>query len=260
MADAAARASFGADGCLHTELAARHPRCGARPHPRAGTGHPSMSVRMRLSSALRSLAAALLTLLTAMLVPIGILAVAPRTPALASQLPCQVPETDRHHIFLVNLDGDKTKERIDVFNVDAAGAPLTGLMVCDRVSGQWVRGQLKYIFTSPGARESGLRDAWAGDLNRDGRIEVAARDSITPSAGEVLEVLRQSNHNARTFKRLQSIAGDRVALQTHANSPATVTVSIKANHAADGRQHSERWTWFKHTGRWKCTRDCGGRP
>lgn len=209
----------------------------------------------------RQPAAAVLTVLTATLLATGFLTVVPRASVVAAAaLPCQVPETDRHHLFSVNLDGDSAKERIDVFNADAASTPLTGLMVCDRVSGKWVRGQLKYIFTSPGARDSGLRGAWAGDLNHDGRIEVAARESITPSAGEVLQVLRQSRHNARTFKPLQSITGDVVTLQTHAGSPATVTVLIKAGHAADGRQHSERWTWSKSAGRWKCTRDCLGRP
>ena len=177
----------------------------------------------------------------------------------AAGAPCQVPETDRHHIFNVKLDRDRGRERIDVFNSDASGAAMTGFMVCDRVGGRLVRGQLKYTFTSPGSRDSGLREAWVGDLNRDKRFEIAIRDFITPSAGELLTILRQTSRYARTFARLQVIAGDRVALHPSARGRATVSVFLKATHTRDGREHTERWTWSAQRGRWACSSQCGFR-
>ena len=177
----------------------------------------------------------------------------------AAGAPCQVPETDRHHIFNVNLDRDRVRERIDVFNSDASGAAMTGFMVCDRVGGRLVRGQLKYTFTSPGSRDSGLRQAWVGDLNRDKRFEIAIRDFITPSAGELLTILRQTSRYARTFARLQVIAGDRVALHPSAHGRASVSVFLKATHTRDGREHTERWTWSAQRGRWACSSQCGFR-
>lgn len=177
----------------------------------------------------------------------------------AAGMPCQVPETDRHHIFNVNLDGDPNRERIDVFNFDGGGGAMTGFMVCDRVGGRLVRGQLEYTFTSPGARDSGLRQAWVGDFSRDGRYEIAIRDFITPSAGEQLTILRQKSRSARTFAHLQVIAGDRVALHPSARGRATISVFLKATHTSDGREHTERWTWSAQRGRWACSSQCGFR-
>ena len=181
----------------------------------------------------------------------------PKSAAAGAQ--CQVPETDRHHIFNVNLDRDHGRERIDVFNSDASGAPMTGFMVCDRVNGTLVRGQLKYTFTSPGPRDSGLRQAWVGDLNRDGRFEIAMRDIITPSAGELLTIMRQSSRRARTFARLQTIPGDTVVLHPSTHGRATLSVFLKATHTTDGRAHTERWTWSARRGEWACSSQCGFR-
>ena len=177
----------------------------------------------------------------------------------AAGLPCQVPETNRHHIFNVNLDRDRSRERIDVFNSDASGAAMTGFMVCDRVGGRLVRAQLKYTFTSPGSRESGLREAWVGDFNRDRRFEIVMRDVITPSAGELLTIMRQTTRNALTFDRLQTIPGDRVELHPSARGRATVSVFLKATHTRDGHAHTERWTWSSRRGRWACSSQCGFR-
>ena len=174
-------------------------------------------------------------------------------------VPCQVPRTNRHHIFDVNLDRDRDRERIDVFNSTSGTTPRTGFMVCDRQAGRLVRGQLKYTFTSPGAPDSGLRQAWVGDLNRDGRYEIAIRDFITPSAGELLTILRQTARHGRTFGVLQRIAGDTVALRPSARGRATVTVLLKATHTSDGHTHTERWTWSAHAQRWVCSSQCGFR-
>ena len=189
----------------------------------------------------------------------GNLGVAASLRLLAAPMPCQVPETDRHHIFNVDLDRDRQLERIDVFNFDGGGSPMTGFMVCDRVGGRLVRGQLKYTFTSPGARDSGLRQAWVGDFNRDGRYEIVIRDFITPSAGELLTILRQRSRVARTFVLLQRIPGDRVALHPSAHGRATISVFLKATHTRDGRTHTERWTWSTQRGRWACSSQCGFR-
>jgi len=196
---------------------------------------------------------------TVALVPAALPAGAGGVTARTAALPCQVPETDRHHVFRVNLDGDRARERIDVFNFDAAVTPATGVMVCDSAHGRWARVQLTYVFTSPGARTSGLVHAWAGDLNRDGRVEVAARNFITPSAGESLVVLRQRARHSRIFRRLQVIAADQVVLHPQPHSAATVTGVIKANHARDNRRHVERLAWSARSDQWRCIRDCGGR-
>jgi hypothetical protein len=177
----------------------------------------------------------------------------------AAALPCQVPETNRHHIFNVKLDRDRDLERIDVFNFDAAPTPVTGFMVCDRRGGRLVRDQLKYVFTSPGSRLSGLREAWVGDLNRDGRFEIAIRDFITPSAGEQLTIMRQIARYARRFAHLQTIAGDRVALHPSPRGRATISVFLKATHTRDGHEHTERWTWSPRRDLWVCSLQCGFR-
>ncbi len=184
---------------------------------------------------------------------------ASRVDAQAAGTPCQVPETNRHHVFSIKLDRDRAREVIDVFNFDGGGSAMTGFMVCDRVGGQLVRGQLKYVFTSPGSRESGLRQAWVGDFNRDGRFEIVIRDLITPSAGEQLTILRQKARYARVFVNLQVIAGDRVELHPSAHGRATISVFLKATHTRDSRAHTERWVWSKQQDRWVCNSQCGFR-
>ena len=173
--------------------------------------------------------------------------------------PCQVPDTNRHHIFNVNLDRDRARERVDVFNSTRGPTPKTGFVVCDRKHGRLVRGQLKYTFTSPARRRAVCARAWVDDLNRDGRYEIAIRDVITPSAGELLTILRQSARYARTFASLQTIAGDRVELHPHTQRSATVTVFLKATHTSDGHEHTERWTWSTRAQQWVCSSQCGFR-
>ena len=177
-------------------------------------------------------------------------------------LPCQVPETDRHHITMINLDGAGAKELVDVFNFDAAATPATELMVCKTVDGALVRASIKAIWgPSPGNRQSGLRDAWVGDLDRtDGRVEAAASNYVSPSAGEELVILRQSARHSLTFSRLQTISADTVTMTRPAGKAAYVTAFVKANHSPDQKSHSERWTYSAARGRWVCTTDCFGRP
>lgn len=191
----------------------------------------------------------------------AVIAAVATAPVGAAALPCQVPETDRHKITKINLDGDRAKELVDVFNFDGAESPVTELMVCNSVKGEFVRATLKPIWgPSPGSRESGLRAAWAGDLDRvDGRVEVAARNFISPSAGEELVILRQSRTRPLRFARLQTIAADTVTMARPRGRAGYVTASLKANHSADGKVHTEIWTYRRAGGRWACARDCGGR-
>jgi hypothetical protein len=178
----------------------------------------------------------------------------------AAPMPCLLTEATRIDTTSVHLDRDKAKERIDVYNLDAAGAPVTQFQVCDRNrSGEFVRVQLVTVLQSPGSRESGLRDAWVGDLDRDDRIEIAVRDFLTPSAGEVLSIYRQKARYARTFARVQRIPGDQATLSRPPRVAAVITVLLQANHARDGKAHKERWTYSPDSQRWACTRDCGGR-
>lgn len=173
--------------------------------------------------------------------------------------PCLLTEATRIQTFRINLDGDRALERIDVFNFDAAATPTTMFQVCDLRRGSYFRGQRTVVNESPGNRQSGLRQAWVGDLNRDQQVEIAVRDYLTASAGEVLSIYRQTARHARTFRVLQRIPGDRATLTRHSGSAATITVQLKANHARDGQAHSERWTFAKALGKWACTADCGGR-
>jgi hypothetical protein len=176
----------------------------------------------------------------------------------AAARPCVAPESDRQHPFRIDLDGDRRKELILVYNFDAAAAPVSMFMVCKRVHGDWVTVQRQTILQSPGARSSGLVDAWAGDLNKDRRVEIAARDFLTPSAGEVLSIYRQTRIHLLRFAKLQTIGGDQVTLHPHAGAAATVSVLLRANHSVDGRRHLQTWRWSSTAGRWTCRSDCRG--
>ncbi len=191
-----------------------------------------------------------------------VIAIAAPASARAAALPCQVPETNRHKLTWINLDGDRAKELVDVFNFDGAATPVTELMVCNSVKGELVRASLQPIWgPSPGSRDSGLRGAWVGDLDRaDGRVEVAARNAVTPSAGEELVIVRQSSKRPLTFARVQTIAADTVTMTRPAGAAAYVTALVKATHASDGKSHSERWTYNPARRRWACSKDCLGRP
>lgn len=179
--------------------------------------------------------------------------------ASAAAMPCLLTEATRINTFLVNLDADRAKERIDVYNFDAAGSPVTMFQVCDRRAGQFWLGQRRVVTESPGGPTSGLRAAWVGDLDRRGRVEIAIRDSITPSAGEVMSIFRQRTRTARTFAPVQTIAGDRVTLTRRAGAPAIITVFLRPNRSRDGQAHTERWTFRRASGTWACKIDCGGR-
>ena len=51
-------------------------------------------------------------------------------------VPCQVPRTNRHHIFDVNLDRDRDRERIDVFNSTSGHHPANRVHGVRPPSGQ----------------------------------------------------------------------------------------------------------------------------
>lgn len=189
---------------------------------------------------------------------------APIAPAAAftSPDPIAPPETNRHHRFVINLDGDRKREVIWVYNLDQTGTgPVTGYSVWNYVRPLWERTDIGTIYgPGPGAATSGLRQAWAGDFNRDGRKEIASRDSITPSAGEVLAILRQRRDRPLKFTLLQRITGDEVVLQRPPGERAVVRSRIKSNHSVDGAEHVEIWRWSARAKRWACREDCEGRP
>lgn len=172
---------------------------------------------------------------------------------------CLLTEATRIHTFKLNLDGDRAKERIDIYNFDAAATPVTLFQTCDPQGAIDRLVQRTTVTVSPGNRESGLRDAWVGDLNRDTRVEVAARDAISASAGEVLSLYRQTTRHGLRFGLLQRVTGDVVTLTRHPGASATITARLKANHARDNKAHTEHWSYSRTRGKWRCTRDCGGR-
>jgi hypothetical protein len=91
---------------------------------------------------------------------------------------------------------------------------------------------------------------------RDGRVEIAVRDFLTPAAGESLSIFRQKSDDALKFKPLQSIGGDRVTVQEKSGKPDTIERLIKSNHSTDGRTHHEVWKWKDKRDRWVCKVDC----
>ena len=179
-------------------------------------------------------------------------------PAAAVVLPVpMVVEASRVQSFTPDLNGDGVRETILVYNEDqGTGAPTTYATVFRRVAGGWARaGTVKLFGPSPGGPTSGLVRAWAGDLNGDGRVEVMARNAITPSAGETMAIARQRGPRSLALAPLQSIPAD-VMGRTGPPGRSVVTALIKPNHSADGARHLERWTWSAARGRWACATDC----
>ena len=163
----------------------------------------------------------------------------------------------RVHTFGLNLDRDKALERIQVYNVNkgAMSSPTTYFSVADRRNNRWVNVQLVQVSQSPGSSESGLAQAWVRDLNRDGRAEIAVRDFVTPSVGEVLSIYRQRTARSLQFSKLQTIVGDQITI-AGGKAPVGWKVLIKANHGPDGLTHHEVWRWKPGPKRWLCTTDC----
>jgi hypothetical protein len=167
------------------------------------------------------------------------------------------PAMYRAHTFKLNLDRDPARERVQVYDlhVGPLSTPVTYFRVSDRRKGAWVSVQLKLVFQSPGSSESGLVQAWLRDLNSDKRVEIAVRDYATPSVGEALTIYRQKKARSLRFLQLQRIVGDKIVMTSH-KPPVEWKVSIKANHAPDGRDHYELWQWDSAGNRWRCTADC----
>lgn len=176
--------------------------------------------------------------------------------ALAAGKPAPPPGSNRIESFRPNLDPDRDKERVFVYNRADQDQPVSYFEVWDRGRNGWKRGQRRLVTLSPGSPESGLAKAWVGDLNRDGRMEIAVRDRITPSAGEALSIFRQKSEGSRKFRPLQGVGGDRVGVKTRKRKPAYLKVTLMSNHSPDGREHHEIWKWSSRSGQWRCRTDC----
>jgi hypothetical protein len=192
-------------------------------------------------------------------VELAVVAVAVPAAVASSKASSPGPPADatRVETFKPNLDGDKGKERVYVYRRVVSGLSTSYFDVWDkRGAHNWKKAQRKKVATSPGSPESGLVAAWVGDLNRDGRVEIAVRDFLTPSAGESLSIFRQKQEDSLAFKHLQSIGGDRVTVQEESGKPDTIERLIKSNHSTDGRTHHEVWKWKDKRDRWVCKVDC----
>jgi hypothetical protein len=166
---------------------------------------------------------------------------------------------DRVTYHARDLDRDRLKERVLVYNLptgDPIKVATTWFDVWNRRAGAWRLAQRMRILVSPGASNSGLRKAWVGDLNRDGKVELVTRNAISPSFGQLLPVLRQAGPNSLRFKRLQVLGGDAVGVWRSPGRPAILTVYRRENHSSDNMEHSERWKWSARRGRWTCRVDC----
>jgi hypothetical protein len=161
------------------------------------------------------------------------------------------------HSFNLNLDRDRALERAQIYDLHQGvmSTPTTYFRVSDRRKGTLVSLQPVQVFLSPGSSESGLVQAWARDLNRDGRAEIAVRDYATPSVGETLTLFRQKKAHSLSFSKLQTVVGDQIVIAKR-KAPVTWKVLIKANHAPNGRDHHERWRWSSAEKKWLCKADC----
>jgi hypothetical protein len=181
--------------------------------------------------------------------------------AAPAALPAQGPHApagaDRVEQFKPNLDGDRRAERVFVYNLVTEGFPATYFEVWDHRGGTWERGQVTLVTQIPSFDlSSGLRKAWVGDLNRDGRVEIAVRDYVTPSVGETLSIYRQQAEGSRSFKFLQGVPGDQVSVRTRKGKTAILAVFLKSNHSPDNLEHHEIWEWSNQADRWRCDSDC----
>lgn len=176
--------------------------------------------------------------------------------ALTQARPSAPAGANRVRDFRLNINGNGVSEHILVFNLDQSGQqPTTWLSVWkQRRDGRWERPQYSRVFgPSPGSSESGLMSVYAGDLNKDGRYEVAVLDFITPSVGEELTIFRQTRFRGLRFRPLQTIVGDKIArVPSGPGQASQFAVTIKTNHSPDGRLHLERWAWSRTSQRWTC--------
>ncbi len=189
------------------------------------------------------------------------IAVALSLMAAPAAFPAQGPHApegaSRVELFKPNLDGDRRAERVFVYNLATEGFPATYFEVWDRRGGTWKRGQVRLVTQVPSFDpSSGLRKAWVGDLNRDGRVEIAVRDYFTPSVGETVSIYRQKAKGSRSFAFLQAVPGDQVSVRRRKGKTAILTAFLKSNHSPDNLEHHEIWKWSKRANRWRCDSDC----
>lgn len=164
---------------------------------------------------------------------------------------------DRIESFSPNLDKAGPKERVFVYNLPNDGFNTTYFEVWNRKHGDWKRGQMKLVAGVPGPSPYyGLEQAWVSDLNRDGRVEIAVRHSVTSSIGEVLLVYRQKSKHSARFGKLQSFGGDEVKVKPKGKGPAVIRAFLKSNHSPDNLEHHEIWKWSDMADQWTCRKDC----
>lgn len=188
-------------------------------------------------------------ILAAVALLISVPLIAPSLGLGSSRVP--LPTLYRLKTFKLKLDRDLARERVQVYDIREGSllTPSTYFRVGDKRKGVWVNVQLVKVFQSPGSSESGLVQAWARDLNGDKRAEIAVRDYATPSVGETLTIYRQKTAKSLSFRKLQTIVGDRIVIDK-TTAPVTWTVVIKANHSADGQEHYQAWSWSSAQKKW----------
>ncbi len=175
----------------------------------------------------------------------------------AAGKPAPPKGADRVQRFKENLDGDAKKEVLFVYNLTTDGAPASYLEVWNHKHGEWKPGQQKLVNQVPSQSSSaGLVKAWAGDLNKDGLVEAAVLDFVSPSFGETLLILRQKSATSRRFESLQSLGGDAIDVQREQGKPAVIEIFRKANHSPDNAEHTEKWKWSEKADAWTCRKDC----
>lgn len=167
---------------------------------------------------------------------------------------------DRVESFKANLDEKDGKERVLVYNKSKEGFPASWFEVWSQKHGDWVRGQRKLVGQIPSSSEAGLVKAWVKDLNRDGLVEIAVRDFVSPSFGETLSIFRQKSAGSKKFADLQGVGGDQVVVKTRKGKKALLKVFLKSNHSPDNVEHHEIWKWSEQADAWGCSTDCAAIP
>ena len=105
----------------------------------------------------------------------GNLGVSASLRVIAAPTPCQVPRTNRHHIFNVNLDRDRDRERIDVFNSTSGHHPANRVHGVRPPSGQACSWAAEVHVHQPG--RAGQRSAPSVGRRSQSRWALRDRDS-----------------------------------------------------------------------------------
>ncbi len=172
-------------------------------------------------------------------------------------------EADRVETFKLNLDKDRAKERIFVYNLSQGkppyDSPVSWFEVWNKKAGGWAQVQRKLVYENPGSSDAGLVSAWVSDLNRDGHVEIAVRDFVSPSFGEILSIYRQKSKHSTRFRKLQIVGGDQVKMKPRKKKTALLKAYLMSNHSPDNLEHHEVWKWSGRANQWTCRKDCAAR-